>query len=162
MPPARRKAIAGCHGVEKVYSYDGPIIPDDSLRIRASSSSPTRSNATSRLSRQAQGDAPKTLVELTGRAVSASRKGLRNARSALGGASPTATNLCLRANPYPTINRPRLAPRMPQPSVPMRRIPIGCSAPAAPWAACPQELPLTAAVYSAIAAADSADGGSAQ
>jgi len=34
-----------------------------------------------------KGDQPKTLVELTGRAVSASRKGLRNARGALGGAS---------------------------------------------------------------------------
>jgi hypothetical protein len=34
-----------------------------------------------------KGDQPKTLVELTRRSVSASRKGLRNARGALGGAS---------------------------------------------------------------------------
>ncbi len=34
-----------------------------------------------------KGDQPKTLVELGGRAVSASRQGLRNARGALGGSS---------------------------------------------------------------------------
>ena len=36
------------------------------------------------------GEAPQTMVELTGRAYSASRQGLRNARSALGGGSSDA------------------------------------------------------------------------
>lgn len=78
---------AGCHGVEKVYSYDGPM-PEDLA------SDPRIKHFTDKIKRDQQtfddkpkGDQPKTLVELTGRAVSASRQGLRNARGALGGAS---------------------------------------------------------------------------
>jgi hypothetical protein len=78
---------AGCHGVEKVYSYNGPM-PEDLA------SDPRIKHFTDKIKRDQQtfddkpkGDQPKTLVELTGRAVSASRKGLRNARGALGGAS---------------------------------------------------------------------------
>ncbi len=77
---------SGCHGVEKVYSYDGPL-PEDIA------SDPRIKKFTDKIDREQQtfekpkGDQPKTLVELTGRAVSASRKGLRNARSALGSSS---------------------------------------------------------------------------
>jgi hypothetical protein len=78
---------SGCHGVEKVYSYDGPM-PDDLA------SDPRIKHFTDKIKRDQQtfdakpkGDQPKTLVEMTGRAVSASRKGLRNARGALGGTS---------------------------------------------------------------------------
>jgi hypothetical protein len=77
-----------CHGVEKVYSYDGIIPPDiaSDPRVQQFTNKIKRDQQT--FDDKPQGDAPKTLVELTGRAVSASRKGLRNARSALGG-SPT-------------------------------------------------------------------------
>ena len=78
---------AGCHGVEKVYSYNGPM-PEDLA------SDPRIKHFTDKIKRDQQtfddkpkGDQPKTLVELTRRSVSASRKGLRNARGALGGAS---------------------------------------------------------------------------
>ncbi len=80
---------SACHGVEKVYSYDGPL-PEDIA------SDPRIKKFTDQIERDQQtfekpkGDQPKTLVELTGRAVSASRKGLRNARSALGGSSQPA------------------------------------------------------------------------
>jgi len=76
-----------CHGAVKVYSYEGPI-PSDIAQ------DPRIKHFTDRIERDQQkfddkpkGDAPKTLVELTGRAVSASRKGLRSARSALGHSS---------------------------------------------------------------------------
>ncbi len=77
----------GCHGAEKVYSYDGPM-PEDLA------SDPRIKHFTDKIKRDQQtfddkpkGNQPKTLVEMTGRAVSASRKGLRNARGALGGTS---------------------------------------------------------------------------
>ena len=78
---------SACHGVEKVYSYDGAIPPDiaSDPRVKHFVNKLQRDQQT--FDDKPQGDAPKTLVELTGRAVSASRKGLRNARSALGGSS---------------------------------------------------------------------------
>lgn len=76
-----------CQGVEKVYSYDGAIPSDiaSDPRVKRFVNKMQRDQQT--FDDKPQGDAPKTLVELTGRAVSASRKGLRNARSALGGSS---------------------------------------------------------------------------
>jgi hypothetical protein len=77
---------SGCNGVMKVYSYDGPM-PEDVT------SDPRIKKFTDKLERerkvfeQPKGDQPKTLVELGGRAVSASRQGLRNARSRFGGSS---------------------------------------------------------------------------
>jgi hypothetical protein len=84
---AAEQDSGACHGVEKLYSYDGPV-PEDLA------SDPRIKHFTDKIKRDQQtfddkpkGDQPKTLVELTGRAVSASRKGLRNARGALGGSS---------------------------------------------------------------------------
>jgi len=84
---AAERDSPACRGVEKVYSYDGPM-PEDIA------SDPRIKHFTDKIKRDQQtfdtkpkGDQPKTLVELTGRAVSASRKGLRNARGALGGSS---------------------------------------------------------------------------
>jgi hypothetical protein len=78
---------SACQGVEKVYSYDGAIPSDiaSDPRVKRFVNKMQRDQQT--FDDKPQGDAPKTLVELTGRAVSASRKGLRNARSALGGSS---------------------------------------------------------------------------
>jgi hypothetical protein len=72
--------------VQKVYSYDGPV-PEDLT------SDPRIKKFTDKLERERKvfeppkGDQPKTLVELGGRAVSASRQGLRKARSRFGGSS---------------------------------------------------------------------------
>ena len=74
-----------CHCVEKVYSYDGPLPPD----IAAD---PRLKHFTDKINQEQQafdkpkGDAPKTLVELGGRAVS----GLRHARQAISGSSSDA------------------------------------------------------------------------
>ncbi len=65
----------------------GRAIPDDLAQ------DPRVKNLMSRIDHENQafdkpkGKAPQTMVELTGRAFSASRQGLRNARSALGGSS---------------------------------------------------------------------------
>lgn len=80
------RSSPACKGVEKVYSYDGPM-PSDIA------SDPRVKQFTDKIERDQQafekpkGKGPKTLVELGGRAVSASRQGLRSARGALGGSS---------------------------------------------------------------------------
>jgi hypothetical protein len=92
-----------CNGVEKVYSYDGPMPAD----IAAD---PHVKHYTDKIKQEQQafekpkGDAPKTLVELTGRAVSASRQGLRNARSAIG--SSPSNDQSLTGEPLPLNQSP--------------------------------------------------------
>ena len=83
---AAERYSPGCNGVEKVYSYDGPL-PEDIA------SDPRIKNLTDKIEQnqkafeKPKGDAPETLVELTGRAVSASQQGWRNMRSRLGGST---------------------------------------------------------------------------
>jgi hypothetical protein len=74
-----------CNGIEKVYSYDGPM-PEDFA------TDPRLKNVRERIEQEQKAfDKPNdTLVKLTGRAVSASRQRLRNARSALGGSGDPA------------------------------------------------------------------------
>ena len=82
---AAERASPDCHGVEKVYSYDGPLPPD-------LATDPRLKHFTDKINQDQQafdkpkGDAPKTLVELGGRAVS----GLRHARQAISGSSSDA------------------------------------------------------------------------
>jgi hypothetical protein len=79
-----QRSDAGCHGIEKVYAYDGPSIPADIA------SDPRVEQFADQLQHEFEkpkSQAPQTLVELTGRAVSASRQGWRNARERLGGSS---------------------------------------------------------------------------
>src|SRR5262245_41330201 len=79
------RSDAGCRGVEKVYSYDGPAIPE------GLASDPRVQTFTEEIDRERRefdkpkGQAPQTLVELTGRAASATRQGWRNARERFGG-----------------------------------------------------------------------------
>jgi hypothetical protein len=83
---------AACDGIEKVYSYEGPM-PEDLA------SDPRVKNVQERIEREQKAfDKPKgndsdTLVKLTGRAVSASRQRFRDARSALGGSDEPADQL---------------------------------------------------------------------
>ena len=78
-------ATPACAGVEKVYSYDGPAIPDDLAQDPRVKSLMSRIDHDNQAFAKPKGQGPQTMVELTGRAFSASRQGLRNARSALGG-----------------------------------------------------------------------------
>jgi hypothetical protein len=78
------KATKDCVGLVKVYTYDGPTLP------RGLTSDPRVRDLNERVERDRQtfkepaGSEPKSLFELGGRAVDASRKGLRNAGSAIG------------------------------------------------------------------------------
>jgi hypothetical protein len=74
-----------CNGVEKVYSYDGPLMPPDLAADPRVKRLMDKAGQDQQAFAKPKGDAPKTLVELTGRAVNASRQGWRNARSAIGG-----------------------------------------------------------------------------
>ncbi len=86
-------ATPACAGVEKVYSYDGPAIPDGLAQDPRVKSLMSRVDHDNKAFAKPKGEAPQTMVELTGRALSASRQGLRNARSALGGSSDEAQPL---------------------------------------------------------------------
>ena len=77
-------ATAACQGVVKVYDYNGPSLPEglaDDPRIQKFKK---RAAEDKRAFEKPTGDEPKTLFELGGRAMDASRKGLRNAGSAIG------------------------------------------------------------------------------
>jgi hypothetical protein len=86
-----KRNIEGCQGPAKVFSYDGPAIPPEVA------SDPRVQGLVDKISREQdafdkpqEGKAPKTMLEVGGRAVSASRKGWRNARDRLGGSSSEA------------------------------------------------------------------------
>jgi hypothetical protein len=82
-----KRDLEGCVGQAKVYSYEGPSLPAEIA------SDPRAKKIMGKLAREQKkfekpkGEGPQTMVELTGRAFSASRQGWRNARSALGGSS---------------------------------------------------------------------------
>lgn len=92
-----------CQGLAKVYNYDGPAIPPEVA------SDPRVQGLVDRIARDQEafdkpqeGKAPKTMYELGGRAVSASRQGLRNARSRLGGSSEADEPVPLTSAPPPS------------------------------------------------------------
>jgi hypothetical protein len=80
------RSDASCRGIEKVYSYDGPMIPDIASDPGVQTFT-DKEGHDQRAFEKPKGEAPQTMVELGGRAVSASRQGLRNARAALGSSS---------------------------------------------------------------------------
>ena len=76
-------ATPACGGIEKVYSYNGPSIPDELAQDPRVKNLMKRVEENNQAFDKPKGEGPQTMVELTGRAFSASRQGLRNARSAL-------------------------------------------------------------------------------
>jgi hypothetical protein len=80
------RSSPACNGVEKVYSYDGPM-PEDLASDPRIKQFTDKIDQNQKAFEKPKGEQPKTLVELGGRAVSASRQGLRNARGRFGGAS---------------------------------------------------------------------------
>lgn len=79
-------ATPACTGPEKVYAYDGPDIDQIAQDPRVKNLM-SRVEHDNHAFEKPKGQGPQTMVELTGRALSASRQGWRNARSALGGSS---------------------------------------------------------------------------
>jgi hypothetical protein len=106
---AERKT-EGCGGAEKVYTFDGAAI---SSQI---ASDPRARNVIQQVQREQdafakpKGNAPKTVVELGGRAVSASRQSWQNARARLGGGSTAAS----QPTPSPSAAPPPQAAPLPQ------------------------------------------------
>jgi hypothetical protein len=86
-------ATPACAGIDKVYAYDGPAIPEEIAQDPRVKSLMNRMNRENRAFEKPEGEAPKTMVELTGRALSASRQGWRNAKAAIGGGSNDAAPL---------------------------------------------------------------------
>jgi hypothetical protein len=94
-----KRNIDSCQGTAKVFSYDGPAIPPEVA------SDPRVQGLVDKISREQdtfdkpkEGNAPKTMLEVGGRAVSASRKGWRNARDRLDGNSSEA----IESSPAPS------------------------------------------------------------
>ena len=122
-------ATPACAGVEKVYSYDGPAIPDDLAQDPRVKSLMNRINHDNEAFAKPKGQGPQTMVELTARALSASRQGLRNARSALGGSSEQTTSPCPPHRRLGATLGLRRPPRRTHP----RRVDFSAQAP--PWRA---------------------------
>jgi len=87
-----KKATSACVGLVKAYTYDGPAIPEtltSDPRVRELKQQVEQDQ---RQFQEPTGEEPSSLFELGGRAVDASKKGLRNAGSAIGiGASESGT-----------------------------------------------------------------------
>jgi len=124
---AAEAATSACAGIVKVYNYEGPALPPGITadpRVRELKQRVEQDRRT--FDKPDQGSAPKTLFELGGRAVDASAKGLRKARSALGGSSSD--------DPKPVAPGPAAAP------------PVAKTAPPAPsTASLPPPKPTAAA-----------------
>ena len=75
-----RNEVAGCIGETKVYAYDGPSLPTG-----IGPTETIEAGIDEAFDQPSEDEAPKTLVEATGRAYSASRRGIRNVRSRFGG-----------------------------------------------------------------------------
>lgn len=77
-----KRAGAGCVGLVKVYQYDGPALPATAdPRLRQLNERVERDG---RAFDEKSGGQPKSLFELGDRAYDASKRGLRNAGSAVG------------------------------------------------------------------------------
>jgi hypothetical protein len=78
-----RNAGVSCNGIEKTYSYNGPSIPDGLAE------DPRVKKFVGRIEKSQQtfdkDDKRKSLVEVTGEALSASRRGWRNMRDSING-----------------------------------------------------------------------------
>jgi len=124
-----RNTGAGCHGIEKIYSYNGPSIPDSIAE------DPRAKKFVGRIEKDQKDfdkeDKRKSLVEVTGDALSASRRGWRNMRASLGGREET------NQTPAPSSSTPSHSavqeplPELPHgtPAVPLSAVPAESAAP---------------------------------
>ena len=88
-----RDASAGCNGVEKTYSYNGPDIPEGLAE------DPRVKKLMDRVQKEQKAfdkEDRKSLVEVTGQAVSASRRGIRNMRASIAGRDEPEQNCAAR------------------------------------------------------------------
>ncbi|HML92125.1 hypothetical protein [Methyloceanibacter sp.] len=79
-----RKIGAGCDGAVKAYQYDGPSLPPNAPTEQKLRNLNERVERENRAFDEKKGEQPKSLIELGGRAYDASKRGLKNAGSAIG------------------------------------------------------------------------------
>jgi len=134
-----RDADASCNGVEKTYSYNGPGIPE------GVAGDPRVKKLMQRVEKEQKAfdkEDRKSLVEVTGQAVSASRRGIRNMRASIAGRDEPEQSPA-PSNPPPAS----LASQEPLPELP------GENAPAVPLSAAePPSVPSAAAIPAETAA----------
>jgi hypothetical protein len=106
-----KRDIEGCVGEPKVYSYEGPTLPAEIASDPRAKKLMGRLNREKKKFDKPKGEGPKTLVELTSRAMSSSRKGLRNAREAISGPSDEAETLNETTASTPSPQAPAPAPQ---------------------------------------------------
>ena len=134
-----KRDLEGCVGQAKVYSYDGPSLPAEIA------DDPRAKKIMGKLAREQQkfdkpkGEGPQTLVELTGRAMSSSRRGLRNAREAITGSDEET-----KASPETTASTAPPSPQVPAPAPQAAAPAPQSSSPPQTTAALPAPLPATA------------------
>lgn len=89
----RNDTSAVCTGPTRTYTFQAPAVPPQIRsameKIRKSQNDAKDDQET--LAKQKSGE-PKTLIDMTGRAVGASRKGLKNTGQAVGGAASSTTH----------------------------------------------------------------------
>ena len=133
-----RDATAGCHGVEKIYSYDGAAIPDGLAE------DPRVKKVLGRIEKEQKAfdkeDDHKSLVDVTGQAVSASRRGWRNMR-----ASITGRDEAHQASPPNPAAPARSAAQDPLPELPGETPALPLSAAHEPGAPSTAAIPATSA-----------------
>jgi hypothetical protein len=98
-------ATPSCVGLVKVYNYGGPTLPQNLTSDPRVRELKQKVEKNQHEFEQPKDNAPKSLFELGGRAVTASKKGLRNAGSAIG-----LTSSENEATPPPAQPLPRAAP----------------------------------------------------
>jgi hypothetical protein len=79
-----QKATSDCVGLVKVYTYDGPALPENLTSDPRVLELQQKVERNQRDFQNPKGDEPSSLFELGGRAVDASKKRLRNAGAAIG------------------------------------------------------------------------------
>jgi hypothetical protein len=124
-----RNATAGCNGVEKTYTYNGPSIPEGVAE------DPRVKKFVRHVEKEQKAfdknEKRKSLVEVTGEALSASRRGWRSMRASLGGHEDVAQSpASSSATPsHPAVQEP--LPELPHgtPNIPLSAAPAQSAAP---------------------------------
>ena len=131
-----RDASAGCNGVEKTYSYNGPDIPEGLAE------DPRVKKLMDRVQKEQKAfdkEARKSLVEVTGQAVSASRRGIRNMRASIAGRDEPEQTAPPASAPAPGYAAKEPLPELPGGAAPAVPLSVADDPSAAPAAMPPAE-----------------------
>ena len=108
-----RDEVSGCNGVEKTYSYNGPNIPEGLANDPGVKTLMERVGHDQKDFRK--DDKRKSLVEVTGQAMRASRREIRKVRASLGGREAETNQSPLPSKPALIDPLPELKSQTPTP-----------------------------------------------